>query len=270
MFEPSVEPPPLSELAFQYQPVASLVPHQSTWLEALIRWNLPDGTVRGPLDVLPHWLADNRQDVFTRFSIERVAAVLARYESAHVSINLSPRQLVSPVTNGVLEGLLPHVASRLRIELTEQRFGDTRRLWSGISVVRRLCGAVMLDDVTETDLRDRIPEGDLVDGVKVDRSVTLDIVNGHRRSRAESFITELSRRFPVVVVEGVEDASLCEHVAALGATHVQGFGIGRPSAEPVFTLGEPSLPAVEATAAKASRLNLGSLLLGGGDSELNA
>lgn len=270
MFEPSVEPPPLNELAFQYQPVAALVAREPTWLEALIRWNLPDGTVRGPLEVLPHWLADNRQDVFTRFSIERVAAVLARYEAAQVSINLSPRQLVSPVTNGVLEGLLPHVASRLRIELTEQRFGDTRRLWSSIAAVRRLCGAVMLDDVTEADLRDRIPDGDMVDGVKVDRSVTLDLVEGRRRSRAERFIAELSKRFPIVVVEGVEDVSLCEHFATLGASHVQGFGIGRPSPEPVFTLGEPSLPVVEATAAKASRLNLGSLLLGGSDSELNA
>ncbi len=270
MSEPSIEAPPLDELEFQYQPVAALVESEPEWLEALIRWNLPDGTVRGPLDVLPHWLVQNRQDVFTRFSIEKVAAVLGRYETAQVSINLSPLQLISPATAAVLEGLLPHVAARLRIELTEQRFGDTRRLWSSLGAVKQLCGAVLLDDVTESDLADRIPGGDLIDGVKVDRSVTLELMDAQRSRRAENFVVELSRRFPVVVIEGVEDVSLCERVAALGATHVQGFGIGRPSPEPVFTLGEPRLPAVEAIAAKASRLNLGRLLLGGGDSELNA
>ncbi len=270
MFESATELPPLNELAFQFQPVVALVDGEPEWAEALIRWNLPDGTVRGPLDVLPHWLAEKRQDVFTRFSIERVAAVLAQHECAQVSINLSPRQLVSPATTGALEGLLPDVASRLRIELTEQRFGDSRRLWGCLRAVRESCGAVLLDDVTEADLNDRIPRGDLVDGVKVDRSVTLGIVDGTRRRQLEDFVSELARRVPIVVVEGVEDPSLCDQIAALGATHVQGFGVARPRAELVLPLGEPSLPVVEAAVAKASRLHLGSLLLGGGDSDLNA
>src|SRR5690606_10345608 len=48
--------PPLHELGFQYQPIVSLGEAEPLWAEALVRWRLPDGTVRGPLAILPHWL----------------------------------------------------------------------------------------------------------------------------------------------------------------------------------------------------------------------
>ncbi len=262
--------PPLSELSFHYQRIVGLDHEAPVWVEALVRWNRPDGTVSGPADVLPHWLAEARHERFTRYSVERAAAFLALHRTAYLSINLSPRQLVSPTTSAILEGLLPDVASRLRVEVTEQRFDDSHRLWGNLEVIRRQCGAVLLDDVTETDLRERVRSDDLVDGVKIDRSVTLGIVEGGRRKSLERFVAELTTRFPVVVVEGVEDAALCEGFAALGVSHLQGFGIGRPQAEPLVPLNEPRLPWVEASAAKASRLHLGPLLLGGSDSDLDA
>src|SRR5690606_9276562 len=114
--------PPLHELGFQYQPIVSLSEPEAIWVEALARWHLPDGTVRGPLQRLPPWLSEQRQDVFTRFSSERVAATLAEHDDVSVSVNLSPAQVTHPQTLASLEGLLPDVRQRLRIELTEQRF----------------------------------------------------------------------------------------------------------------------------------------------------
>lgn len=261
--------PPLHELGFQYQPIVSLSEPEAIWVEALVRWHLPDGTVRGPLQVLPHWLSEQRQDVFTRFSIERVAATLAEHDDVSVSVNLSPAQVTHPQTLASLEGLLPDVRQRLRIELTEQRFGDARRLWNSLAALRERCGALLLDDVTERDAADRIPSADLIDGVKVDRSVTGGLADGSRRRELERFVRELGERFPVVVIEGVEDPAQCDGLRELGATHVQGFGIGHPRPDPVPPLYEPRLPEVEAATAKAVRLHLGALLLAEGDSDLH-
>ena len=69
--------PRIDELRFQYQPIVPLSPDEPGWSEALVRWQLDDGTIRGPNDVLPHWLASARLEVFTRFSLERAAVALA-------------------------------------------------------------------------------------------------------------------------------------------------------------------------------------------------
>src|SRR5690606_15001964 len=210
VFDPIVSPPPWRGLAYMYQPIVAPGVREPTWAEALVRWRLPDGTVRGPLDILPHWLAEPRQEAFTRFSIERAAATLSSHAGAVVSMNLSPNQVMHSQTITSLDRLLPAVRRRLRIELTEQSFGDGKRLWSSLALLRERCGAVLLDDLTEADARERIPSADLVDGVKVDRSVTAGLADPRLRGRLERFVRGLADRFPIVVVEGVEDPAIAD------------------------------------------------------------
>src|SRR5690606_2464958 len=107
--EPERRAPRLSELRFQYQPIVSLSASETGWSEALVRWHMPDGTVRGPLDILPHWLSPARHGEFTRFCIERAAAVVATNPAVHVSLNLSPAQMIHPGTVTALERLLPEI-----------------------------------------------------------------------------------------------------------------------------------------------------------------
>lgn len=270
VLDPIVTPPPLHELAYMYQPIVAPGGREPTWAEALVRWRLPDGTVRGPLDILPHWLAEPRQEAFTRFSIERAAATLSSHAGAVVSMNLSPNQVMHSQTPTSLDRLLPAVRRRLRVELTEQSFGDGKRLWSSLALLRERCGAVLLDDLTEADARERIPSADLVDGVKVDRSVTAGLADPRLRGRLERFVRGLADRFPIVVVEGVEDPAIADGLFELGATHLQGFGIGQPSPDLVAPLFEPRLPDFEDARARAVRLNTGSLMLGGSDTELHS
>lgn len=261
--------PRLSELRFQFQPIVSLTRDQASWSEALVRWHLSDGTIRGPNDVLPHWLAATRQEEFTRFSLERAATALALHPTAQISVNLSPTQVTHPMTLAVLEGLLPVIRNRLRIELTEQHFFDTAALWDSLRAIRERCGVVLLDDVTLSDIHSRVREGCPVDGVKLDRSVVTGLGDRDLRPELVNLVRDLTERFALVVAEGVEDPEWCDELRAMGVSHVQGFGIGRPRPDLIEPLNEAGLPGQLGTGILGVRLNSDGIIQGGGVSELN-
>ncbi len=232
--ETTSQPPRLDELRHLFQPVVPLGGAEG-WSEALVRWQLQDGTVRGPLDILPYWFSPQRLAEFTRFSLDRAGRAAVANPTARVSINLSPAQVLLPDTVAVLEGMLPGVRSRLHIELTEQVYADGGVLAERLRQLKERCGVVLLDDVTPTDLAVRTRFAAPVDGVKVDRQVILARlgvkVPNLRQETAQRFLEEVIDRFPIVVAEGIEDPSACEELAALGVSHVQGFGIARPAPE---------------------------------------
>lgn len=260
--------PQLTDLRFQFQPIVSLSASEPGWSEALVRWQLPDGTVRGPLDILPHWLSPSRHDEFTRFCIERAAAVVAANQDALISVNLSPAQIMHPATLRALEGLLPAVRSRLRIELTEQRVYDMGALWGSLAVVRDRCGLILLDDVTLDDLDLRSRAGAPIDGIKVDRSVIARLADTDDRQHIEAFLRSATERFPIVVAEGIEDPSICDGLRELGVSHVQGFGIAKPGyavTEPLF---EPGLPGPVVAGQRLLGRTFGDNLSGGSPAEL--
>jgi len=267
--EPERRAPRLTELRFQYQPIVSLSAGEPGWSEALVRWQLPDGTVKGPLDILPHWLSPSRHDEFTRFCLERVAAVIAANPTVLVSVNLGPDQVMHPATLQALEGLLPAVRSRLRIELTEQRVYDMGALWGSLSMVRDRCGLVLLDDVTLADLDLRTRAGAPIDGIKVDRSVIVGLADARDRTRIEKFLRAASERFPIVVAEGIEDTAICEGLRDLGVSHVQGFAIAKPRYELVEPLFEAGLLSDGAHGRRMLRRTFGDNLPGGSPAELN-
>lgn len=233
---PTGIPPRLDELQYLYQPIVPLARETEGWSEALVRWQLPDGTVKGPLEILPHWLAPTRSDLFTRFTLERAARTVAATPGARVSVNLSPLQLMHPVTLTTLEGMLDGVRSRLHIEITEQRVANGGALAARLKLLKERCGIILLDDVTPTDLESRLRFDTTVDGVKIDRSVITALLEEEgaapvSRATARRFVLEATARFEVVVAEGIEDPNACEELAALGVSHVQGFGIAKPAPE---------------------------------------
>ena len=220
-------PPPIAELGFVFQPIEPLGGHDA-WVEALVRWHLPDGTVRGPLEVLPHWLAPGRRATFTRLTFAWAAEALAVAPRASVSVNLSPDQVLDPHTQQVLEAMLPALRRRLRIEVTEQRARDLRSLGSALADLRARCGGLLLDDVTAGDLDLRSRLCDALDGVKLDRSVVEGVFDPSTAAAMRRFTRAACERFAIVVAEGIEDADRCDALHDLGVTHVQGFAIGRP------------------------------------------
>jgi len=228
-------PTTIDQLAFQYQPVVPLQPGLAGWHEALLRWHLPDGTIRGPQEALAYWLGSHRQPTFTRFTVDRAARLLLGDPRARLSINLSPRQVVHPTAMATLADLLPAVRGRLIVEVTEQRYRDVRGLWSSLETLAAHCDLVLLDDLTVADLarpdRGHAP----VDGIKLDRSVLAALADPDTRAATADALGEVAERYAIVVAEGVEDVRLLRLLDGLGITHAQGFGLGRPAARPSAT-----------------------------------
>jgi len=220
--------PRLQDLAYQFQPIEA-ADGAVEWHEALVRWRLPDGTVRGPLDVLPYWLSPTRSDTFTRFTVNRAAAALLRTPSSRLSINLSPAQVMQPSALQALRALKPELQQRLVIELTEQQIHNLDAYWQGLEALRGDCSLVLLDDVTFDDLDLRFRNGAPIDGIKLDRSLLPALLGGSYHRRAVDLVQDARQRFDIVVAEGVEDPATRQELASLGVTHLQGFGIGRPA-----------------------------------------
>lgn len=237
--------PRLQDLYYQFQPVEHAGSDTVNWYEALVRWRLPDGTVRGPLDVLPYWLSPTRSEAFTRFTIERAAATLQRAPGTKLSINLSPTQVTQPAALEALRTLQPELLSRLVIELTEQQIRNLDAYWRGLELLRDHTGLVLLDDVTFDDLDHRFRRGAPIDGIKLDRSLLPALLGGTFHHRALELLEDARDRFDIVVAEGVEDPSVRDQLRALGVTHLQGFGIGMPSA----TIPQPTAAAAAARGA---------------------
>jgi EAL domain-containing protein (putative c-di-GMP-specific phosphodiesterase class I) len=222
------EPPRLDALRFLYQPVEALSSSETSWHEALVRWYLPDGTVRGPDRVLPYWLEPTRQATFTRFTVERAAEALRAHPEARVSLNLSPRQATHPAALSVLEEVLPALRGRLIVELTEQRYGDVGGLWASLAALGERLHLVLLDDVSCEDLERRWQADAPVDGIKLDRAVLARLRDAGERRRLAPLVRDIAQRFPIVVAEGIEERHEVDLLEGLGVTHIQGFGIGRP------------------------------------------
>jgi EAL domain-containing protein (putative c-di-GMP-specific phosphodiesterase class I) len=242
-----VRHPRLQDLHYQFQPIEAAGDGIVHWYEALVRWRLPDGTVRGPLDVLPYWLAPTRSEAFTRFTVTRAAETLLASPGARLSINLSPAQVTQPAAVHALRGLQPELQQRLVVELTEQQIRNLDAYWQGLEGVREHCAAVLLDDVTFDDLDRRCRKGAPIDGIKLDRSLLPALLGGTYHQRALDLVGDALERFGTVVVEGVEDPTARQQLTDLGITHLQGFGIGTPS---------PSIP-LDAGAATFDRAPAG-------------
>jgi EAL domain-containing protein (putative c-di-GMP-specific phosphodiesterase class I) len=222
------EPPPLEALRFLYQPVEPLTAHDPGWHEALVRWYLEDGTVRGPDTVLPYWLEPTRQSTFTRFTVQHAAEALHAHPEARLSVNLSPRQATHPTALCALEEVLPDLRGRLIVELTEQRYLDIGGLWASLAALGERLDLVLLDDVSAPDLERRWQLDAPVDGIKLDRSVLALLRDRDLRPRVSRLVREASFRFRIVVAEGVEALPELDLLEGIGVTHAQGFGLGRP------------------------------------------
>jgi diguanylate cyclase (GGDEF)-like protein len=225
-------------LEIHYQPIVDLGGDRLVGAEALLRWQHADrGMVPTALFVgiaedfgLIHELG--------RFAMRRACADAAQWPAVDgtvpfVSVNLSVKQLRQPGLPGEIATVLVETglpATRLHVELTESALLEDEPLGlSTLAELRRMGVKIWLDDFGTgfsglSHLR-RVP----VDGVKIDRSFTQDLLTDRDDLALTSAIVAMAGSLGIcAVAEGIESASQLEILKSLRCDLGQGYFLGYP------------------------------------------
>ena len=226
------------ELTLHYQPVVSLGTGTVAGVEALLRWKHP---TRGmvPADkfisvaeesglIIPigEWVLHEacRQAAAWRKEMGR---------SVPVSVNISPRQLMSEGLAELVERALHETGARadeLVLEITEHGvLGDLEHAFRQIQRLRALGVRVSLDDFgtgwSSISHLQQLP----VDELKIDRSFTSRLGDGGRSAPIIRALVMMAHSMGMTVVaEGVETAEQRAQLRRIGCDNAQGWYFARP------------------------------------------
>jgi diguanylate cyclase (GGDEF)-like protein len=224
------------EFVFYYQPVVQAGSGEIRCLEALVRWPHPIRGLISPAQFLP--LAEETGLILPMSwqLLERACHEAVQWSGAPapaVSINLAASQLISPELLPRLRSALDSsglAPSRLKLEITESCLLDHSRLPARLFETLAAMGLeVLLDDFgtgyCSLSYLERYP----LQGLKIDRSFTSQVVDDVRCRAITNRIIELGRDLQMTVIaEGVETAAELECLRGLRCDLMQGYYFARP------------------------------------------
>jgi diguanylate cyclase (GGDEF)-like protein/PAS domain S-box-containing protein len=229
------------ELVLHYQPEVDLRTNRILGFEALVRWNHARRGLILPGEFIP--LAEETGLIVPigQWGLGEACRQLAAWRhtgsellnQAHISVNLSARQLdqpdLVPLVQQVLatSGLPP---ASLRLEVTESSLvSDASAAQRNMLMLEKLGVGLHMDDFgtgySSLDYLQRFP----FDTLKIDRSFVRGIVYDHHSQLIVGSILALARSLRMdVVAEGIEDAEQLAELKTMGCPCGQGFYFARP------------------------------------------
>jgi EAL domain-containing protein (putative c-di-GMP-specific phosphodiesterase class I)/FixJ family two-component response regulator len=220
-----------------YQPKVDAVSLDMVGVEALLRWETPDGTLLGPGAVVPVAERSGLMFALTQAIFTTAMAQLSQWCQAgyrwKVSCNFSVSDLTESSIVRVLDDALAvsgAPAELVILEVTESKLPeDVSRVMSSLTRMRLKGCGISIDDFgtgfSSMEQLRRFPFTEL----KIDRA----FVNGAHSMPSSKAIFEssvdLARRLGISsVAEGVEDEADLTLCRSLGVDLIQGFYIARP------------------------------------------
>ncbi|MDA8396982.1 MAG: PAS domain S-box protein [Actinomycetota bacterium] len=224
-------------LEMHYQPIVELRTGRVAKFEALARLRSGDGGIIMPSEFLSALGADDLFEVFDR-GLGMALEQLNRWESAGLDLCLSfnlpgqglrDRRYLDSLQRRLADsGVAPN---RLTLELTEEEHlgepggGAEEIFWA----MRELGVAFAQDDLGSGYSSLLRLENFGFEDVKIDQQLVRGASSSHHKLGLIQHLTRLAHDLRMrVVVEGLEDPSLIEAAAVLGADFGQGFGIAKP------------------------------------------
>ncbi|MFD2367765.1 EAL domain-containing protein [Pseudoduganella sp. GCM10020061] len=226
------------ELVLHFQPKVAPSTGAITGMEALVRWQRPDGVLVLPADFIEvaedsglitridQWVLEEacRQNQAWQDAGLPAVPVAVNLSAANAQIDQFPAFLA-----GVLErtGLQPRY---LQIEMTEsQMLADTQRFETLIRSINALGVKVAIDDFgtgySSLSYLQRFP----FDMLKIDQSFVKALKGDSPESAIVEAITRLAHAFGfALVAEGVETDEQARILQAYGCDEMQGFLYSRP------------------------------------------
>jgi diguanylate cyclase (GGDEF)-like protein len=226
------------ELRVHYQPIVDLRTGQVNAIEALLRWQPPDGSAVGPDEFIPVAEQSGLIVELGEWVLRRACLDAARWHDAagiSVTVNVAARQFRDPDFCGLLSAALAESglpATALVLEITETVLiasnpAERQRLRLLLDSLRASGIRIALDDFG-TGYSSLAYLHDLpVDILKMDRAFTSG-VDGDRAPFTRA-ILDLSRSIGIdCIAEAVETPEQMEYLRQLNCRFAQGFYFSRP------------------------------------------
>lgn len=231
------------ELFLEYQPIVAAQTGIVEAIEALVRWDHPDG-IRYPESFIEIAETSNLINKLGEWVLREACGMAARRIAAgmdplRVTVNLSAAQLAAPDLVGVVQMILAETklpAELLELEITETvmipNFADGARV---LARLREIGVGISIDDFGTGYTALQVLRGLPVQRLKIDRSFVAEIDDSRRVPPVVKAIVEIGRAFGLeVIAEGIETDAQYECMSALGVDLMQGFHISRPGRAPIM------------------------------------
>jgi diguanylate cyclase (GGDEF)-like protein/PAS domain S-box-containing protein len=230
------------EISVHYQPEFDLADNRLTRFEALARWTHPTLGEIPPFKFIPIAEESGLIAALGIYIMREACREAVRWQGIvpqpiQVAVNISSIQFrsegfveeVSTILR--LTGLQPEL---LQIELTESiMLNETKQVAETMHRLRELGISLAIDDFgTGYSSLSYLPSLPF-DTLKIDRSFVMNLDKQPQNESVIRMLVALAHNAGMsVIVEGVETLEQLELVRALGTNEVQGFLMGRPTANP--------------------------------------
>lgn len=224
------------ELNLAYQPVVDAANMRVIGVEALLRWNGPEGAV-SPLEFIPILEDLGLGDDVARWVVATASREVRGWsfpgaEAIWLSVNLSPQQLHRMRVNWLTEALdgAGFPAARLVVEVTEDHFRHhPDAIIASLEEIRSLGAHVALDDFGAGHSSLGRLRNFPIDIVKIDKSFVDGLPHDSKDLAIVNTIITMARHLGLeFLAEGVESAGQLDQLKAQGCIFIQGYFFAKP------------------------------------------
>lgn len=230
------------EILAHFQPQIAAATGEVSGLEALARWEHPERGLIPPGEFLPLIEQAGLAPRLASRMLDCSLAALARLDAAGlavpaVAVNLSVPELRNPrLADEITWALDLHELppERLVVEILEDvvAHSDDDIMVRNIARLAGMGCGIDLDDFGTGHASIASIRRFAVSRIKIDRSFISNLHRDEERHRMAGAIMSMAEGLGLeTVAEGVESTEDMTLVAAMGCTHLQGFGIARPMPE---------------------------------------
>jgi EAL domain-containing protein (putative c-di-GMP-specific phosphodiesterase class I) len=216
------------EFAVIYQPLVDADTHEIVAVEALVRWNRPDGRNVGPHIFIPVAEESGLINAIGHYVLRQAVADAMRWPDIVLSVNISAAQLRNPEFPIQLGEVLEETGfppERLELEITETCLVlDPVVAARTLALIRGFGVHIALDDFGTGYASIGFLRQFRFEKLKLDRSLVVQSENDEgSRAMMVSSVTVARALKMVVTAEGVETKEQAELARTAGCDQIQGW-----------------------------------------------
>lgn len=226
------------EFFLEYQPRISLLDGRVRGVEALIRWQKPDGTLVSPADFIPQLEEMGLITSVGEWVLHTACMQARRWQVSglpdfRVSVNLSAKQFMQKDLCQIVDKCLAHAGldpAFLELEVTESlMIEDLQASVRMLQNLKNMGISLAIDDFgagySSLGYLKHLP----VDTLKIDKGFIDDLATDVADAAIVQAVISMAHRMGLeVTAEGVEEPDQLDLLVSLGCEEVQGFYLARP------------------------------------------